>query len=111
MIIMVTNGYKLNSLPFSSADIKEEVELTQAIASQNKFYAVFVSQIIKIPPTKPNNLDSAISCFLIPRSSLNSQIAFYIAVQEDKDMDKLPLPATIIGNSDFINDDIKHIFG
>lgn len=110
LIMMTTNGYKPNALPFALADIREEVSLTQAITSQNKYYAIFASPIIKIPPSKLNNEHSALTYFLFPRSLLNSKIAFYIAVQDDKDLEYHTLPANIVGYSDFINDDLKHIF-
>eukprot|EP00830_Metopus_es_P015123 TRINITY_DN4251_c0_g1_i2.p1 TRINITY_DN4251_c0_g1~~TRINITY_DN4251_c0_g1_i2.p1 ORF type:complete len:500 (+),score=89.87 TRINITY_DN4251_c0_g1_i2:417-1916(+) len=110
LILMTTNGYKPNALPFALADIREEVSLTQAITSQNKYYAIFASPIIKIPPSKLNNEHSALTYFLFPRSLLNSKIAFYTAVQDDKDLEYHTLPANIVGYSDFINDDLKHIF-
>ena len=108
---MTTNGYKPNALPFTVADIREEVSLSQAITSQNKYYAVFASPIIKVPPTKLNNENSALCYFLFPRSMLNSKIAFYVAIQDEKDLDNSTIPANIVGYSDFINDDLKHVFG
>lgn len=111
MIVMATNGYKLNTIPFTPCDVREEVNLTQAITSQNKYYALFISPIIKVPPTKQDNENSALAYFLVPRSVLNSKIAFFTIVQDEKDLGELNLPANVVGCSDFINDDLKHIFG
>ena len=111
LIIMTTNGYKPNALPFTLADIKDEVSVAQAISSQNKYFAVFVSPILKIPPTKLSNEFSALAYFLLPRSLLNSKIAFYLAVQDDKDLENITIPANMVGYSDFVNEDLKHVFG
>ena len=108
---MTTNGYKPNALPFTLADIKDEVSVAQAISSQNKYFAVFVSPILKIPPTKLSNEFSALAYFLLPRSLLNSKIAFYLAVQDDKDLENITIPANMVGYSDFVNEDLKHVFG
>ncbi len=111
VLILATNGFKPNALPFVLADSKDEVSISQAISSQNKYYAVYMSPVLKIPPTKQPNEFSAIAYFLVPRSALNGKLALYLAVQDEKDLESHSLPGNVVGMTDFIGDDMKHIFG
>eukprot|EP01022_Parablepharisma_sp_SALTPOND_P013408 TRINITY_DN1793_c0_g1_i1.p2 TRINITY_DN1793_c0_g1~~TRINITY_DN1793_c0_g1_i1.p2 ORF type:complete len:578 (+),score=96.29 TRINITY_DN1793_c0_g1_i1:1186-2919(+) len=111
LLMLATNGFKPNALPFVLADAKDEVSISQAISSQNKYYAIFMSPVLKIPPTIQPNEYSAISYFLAPRSVLNGKMALYVAVQDEKDLESHSLPGNVVGFTDFLGDDLKHIFG
>jgi len=107
IVMLVTNGFKPTSLPFSKADATDNVSISQAIGSQNKFYAVFMSPILKIPPTLQRNEFDAIAYFILPRSRLNGKLVAYLAVQSEKDLEVKGLPGTIVGCTDFLEDDLK----
>jgi len=111
IVMLTTNGFKPSSLPFSKADATDNVSISQAIGSQNKYYAVFMSPILKIPPTPQKNEFDAIAYFLLPRSRLNGKLVAYLAVQSEKDLELQGLPGTIVGCTDFLEDDLKRLLG
>jgi len=47
----------------------------------------------------------------MPRLNINGKVALFVAVQDEKDSESHALPGNIVGITDFINDDLKHIFG
>ncbi len=108
MLILTTNGYKPTELPFTAVGADDERGLIEAIAEQNKAYSVFISTVLKVPPTRVAGEKSyALAYFLFPRSLLNAHLAFFLAVQ---DRETAGVPGNVVGYSDFVDDELKRVF-
>lgn len=111
IVMLTTNGFKPGALPFARADAADSVSVSQAVSSQHKYYSVCMSPILKIPPSPQQNELNAIAYFLLPRSRLNGKLAAYLAVQSERDLEAHALPGTLVGSTDFIEDDLKRLLG
>ncbi|CAD8086706.1 unnamed protein product [Paramecium primaurelia] len=107
-LIMTLNQTKIKEVPYSVIDLKGAPTLAQALSNAQS--DVFISSIMKIPPHKADKVYNAVAVFTLPKSQLESGIAFYLATRDDTIKSMHSMPNGIVGYSEIIDDWLRKLY-
>ena len=95
-VIMTTDKFKPNDNFYLEVELKSPSHLTNILNYQlNQRYSYFISSTINIPPVHLKNAFNAITNFIIPRTMLDKDLTFFLAVRDGKLMSNHSMPNVI----------------
>jgi hypothetical protein len=120
-VIMTTDKYKPDMSSGNStgdtlgiylqADLRSESHINNVLLLHKSYpYSVFMSNTIKIPAKSPGNPFGAITCFTIPRSFLDKNLNFFLALKDNKIISNHSMCNTSAGYIEVIYDLLKSSF-
>lgn len=100
-----------NRIPYKQIELKSENHLNNVLISHKTFpYSVFLTNGIKIPPTKMDNQYGAIANFIVPRGYLDKNLAFHFLLKDPKIICDHAMVNSNAGHIEVIEDLIKSSF-
>ena len=110
-IIMTTDKYKPHDKLYLEAELKSKTHLTNILNYQfNQKYSYFVSSTINIPPVHLKNAFNAITNFIIPRTMLDKDLTFFLAVRDGRTVSNHSMPNVIAAEINTSIDMLKTSF-
>ena len=110
-VIMTTDKYKPNDKFYLEVELKSKTHLTNILNYQlNQRYSCFVSSTLNIPPVHLKNAFNAITNFIVPRTMLDKDLTFFLAVRDGKTMSNHSMPNVIAGEINTSIDMLKTSF-
>ena len=98
-VIMTTDKYKPNDKFYLEVELKSKTHLTNILNYQlNQRYSYFISSTLNIPPVHLKNAFNAITNFIIPRTMLDKDLTFFLAVRDGKMISNHSMPNVIALN-------------
>ena len=73
-------------------------------------YQTYISTISKIPPERGMREDSGVANFIMPKSYIDEKVQIFIAVEDNKELKISNLPASIIGFTDILDQDLEDLY-
>ena len=110
-VIMTTDKFKPNDNFYLEVELKSPSHLTNILNYQlNQRYSYFISSTINIPPVHLKNAFNAITNFIIPRTMLDKDLTFFLAVRDGKLMSNHSMPNVIAAEINTSIDMLKTSF-
>ena len=110
-VIMTTDKFKPNDNFYLEVELKSPSHLTNILNYQlNQRYSYFISSTINIPPVHLKNAFNAITNFIIPRTMLDKDLTFFLAVRDGKLMSNHSMPNVIAAEINASIDMLKTSF-
>jgi hypothetical protein len=110
-VIMTTDKYKPNDKLYLEVELKSKTHLTNILNYQyNQKYSYFVSSTLNIPPVHLKNAFNAITNFIIPRTMLDKDLTFFLAVRDGKTVSNHSMPNVIAAEINTSIDMLKTSF-
>ena len=110
-VIMTTDKFKPNDNFYLEVELKSPSHLTNILNYQlNQRYSYFISSTINIPPVHLKNSFNAITNFIIPRTMLDKDLTFFLAVRDGKLMSNHSMPNVIAAEINASIDMLKTSF-
>ena len=110
-VIMTTDKFKPNDNFYLEVELKSPSHLTNILNYQlNQRYSHFISSTINIPPVHLKNAFNAITNFIIPRTMLDKDLTFFLAVRDGKLMSNHSMPNVIAAEINASIDMLKTSF-
>ena len=110
-VIMTTDKYKPNDKLYLEVELKSKTHLTNILNYQlNQKYSYFISSTLNIPPVHLKNAFNAICNFIVPRTMLDKDLTFFLAVRDGKMMSNHSMPNVIAAEINTSIDMLKTSF-
>ena len=110
-VIMTTDKYKPNDKLYLEVELKSKSHLTNILNYQlNQRYSCFISSTLNIPPVHLKNAFNAITNFIIPRTMLDKDLTFFLAVRDGKMISNHSMPNVIAAEINASIDMLKTSF-
>jgi len=110
-VIMTTDKFKPNDKLYLEVELKSKSHLTNILNYQlNQRYSYFISSTINIPPVRLKNAFNAITNFIIPRTMLDKDLTFFLAVRDGKMISNHSMPNVIAAEINASIDMLKTSF-
>ena len=110
-IIMTTDKYKPNDKLYLEVELKSKTHLTNILNFQlNQRYSYFISSTLNIPPVHLKNAFNAITNFIVPRTMLDKDLTFFLAVRDGKTFSNHSMPNVIAAEINTSIDMLKTSF-
>ena len=110
-VIMTTDKFKPNDKLYLEVELKSKSHLTNILNYQlNQRYSCFISSTLNIPPVHLKNAFNAITNFIIPRTMLDKDLTFFLAVRDGKMISNHSMPNVIAAEINASIDMLKTSF-
>ena len=110
-VIMTTDKYKPSDKLYLEVELKSKTHLSNILNYQlNQKYSYFISSTLNIPPVHLKNAFNAITNFIIPRTMLDKDLTFFLAVRDGKTMSNHSMPNVIAAEINTSIDMLKTSF-
>jgi hypothetical protein len=110
-VIMTTDKYKPSDKLYLEVELKSKTHLTNILNYQlNQKYSYFISSTLNIPPVHLKNAFNAITNFIVPRTMLDKDLTFFLAVRDGKMMANHSMPNVIAAEINTSIDMLKTSF-
>ena len=110
-VIMTTDKFKPNDKLYLEVELKSKSHLTNILNYQlNQRYSYFISSTLNIPPVHLKNAFNAITNFIIPRTMLDKDLTFFLAVRDGKMISNHSMPNVIAAEINASIDMLKTSF-
>ena len=97
-VIMTTDGSAPDQDPYIKVDLWEEQAVAWAFWYTNDYSSlIFISSYFRMPPDPVRNKYDSLAYFTVPKSYLDKQIQFYVAVKDDSRVMTHAMPNLVIG--------------
>ena len=108
---MTTDKYKPNDKLYLEVELKSKSHLTNILNYQlNQRYSYFISSTLNIPPVHLKNAFNAITNFIVPRTMLDKDLTFFLAVRDGKKLSNHSMPNVIAAEINTSIDMLKTSF-
>ena len=110
-VIMTTDKFKPNDKLYLEVELKSKTHLTNILNYQlNQRYSYFISSTLNIPPVHLKNAFNAITNFIVPRTMLDKDLTFFLAVRDGKKICNHSMPNVIAAEINTSIDMLKTSF-
>ena len=110
-VIMTTDKFKPNDKLYLEVELKSKSHLANILNYQlNQRYSYFISSTLNIPPVRLKNAFNAITNFIIPRTMLDKDLTFLLAVRDGKMICNHSMPNVIAAEINASIDMLKTSF-
>ena len=110
-VIMSTDKFKPNDKLYLEVELKSKTHLTNILNYQyNQRYSYFISSTINIPPVHLKNAFNAIANFIIPRTMMDKDLTFFLAMRDGKLISNHSMPNVIAAEINSSIDMLKTSF-
>ena len=110
-VIMTTDKYKPNDKLYLEVELKSKTHLLNILNFQlNQKYSYFISSTLNIPPVHLKNAFNAITNFIVPRTMLDKDLTFFLAVRDGKMVSNHSMPNVIAAEINTSIDMLKTSF-
>lgn len=110
-VIMTTDKYKPDDKLYVEVELKSKTHLANILNYQlNQRYSYFISSTMNIPPVHLKNAFNAIANFIVPRTMLDKDLTFFLAVRDGKTVSNHSMPNVIVGEINTSIDMLKTSF-
>jgi len=110
-VIMTTDKYKPSDKLYLEVELKSKTHLTNILNYQlNQKYSYFISSTLNIPPVHLKNAFNAICNFIVPRTMLDKDLTFFLAVRDGKMISNHSMPNVIAAEINTSIDMLKTSF-
>jgi len=110
-VIMTTDKFKPNDKLYLEVELKSKSHLANILNYQlNQRYSYFISSTLNIPPVRLKNAFNAITNFIIPRTMLDKDLTFFLAVRDGKMICNHSMPNVIAAEINASIDMLKTSF-
>ena len=110
-VIMSTDKFKPNDKLYLEVELKSKTHLTNILNYQlNQRYSYFISSTLNIPPVRLKNAFNAITNFIIPRTMLDKDLTFFLAMRDGKMISNHSMPNVIAAEINASIDMLKTSF-
>ena len=110
-VIMTTDKYKPSDKLYLEVELKSKTHLTNILNYQlNQKYSYFISSTLNIPPVHLKNAFNAICNFIVPRTMLDKDLTFFLAVRDGKMISNHSMPNVIAAEINTSIDVLKTSF-
>ena len=110
-VIMSTDKFKPDDKLYLEVELKSKTHLTNILNYQlNQRYSYFISSTLNIPPVRLKNAFNAITNFIIPRTMMDKDLTFFLAVRDGKMISNHSMPNVVAAEINASIDMLKTSF-
>jgi len=108
MIVMTTDDTAPENDPFIKVDLREEQAIARAFKYTNDFSnVIFISPWFRMPPDPIKNKYDSLFYFMVPKSFLDKQVRFFVAVKDDNKVSTHGMPNLVVGTTEIADLELR----